>query len=294
MTSARLGVAPVERAPGPLPGAEGAVIATDAGPTFVRSIGSGTPVVVFHGGPGFDHAYLVEPLASLTRRRQLVFYDQAGCGRTPTPATGVSLEGTIAQARALLRMVAASGDGRVGVVAHSWGALVLVASYAERNGGGDAGDGCDLPALAEGALINPVALTRKEWDIAFQRLLSRASPQRIADFTRRLAEGDGPGAMDEAMPIYTRSGYAHEPRSFPLNAATYLAVTAGLGDFDYRAGAGAVKHLTMINGSDDFTGLELLAPLVSQSAKVLHPPAGHFPFFEAPAKFAALIDGLFA
>jgi pimeloyl-ACP methyl ester carboxylesterase len=292
MTLARLGVAPVEGALGPLPGGEGAVIDTDAGPTFVRSLGSGMPVVVFHGGPGFDHTYLVEPLASLTGRRRLVFYDQAGCGRTPRPADGVTIAATIAQARALLRMVAASANGRVGVIAHSWGALVLVAAYSAP-AGGDARDGCDLPLLAEGALINPVAVTRKEWDAASQRLLSGASPRQLADFTRRLEEGDGAGAMAVALPIYTRSGYARETGPFPLNAATYLAVTGSLGEIDYSAGARALAHLTLVNGTDDFTGPDLLAPLMAHSAKVLHPALGHFPFFEAPAKFAALIDGVF-
>jgi pimeloyl-ACP methyl ester carboxylesterase len=39
------------------------------------------PLVLVHGGPGFSHDCL-EPLARLARRRQVVFCDHLGCGRS--------------------------------------------------------------------------------------------------------------------------------------------------------------------------------------------------------------------
>ena len=72
-----------------LPGAD-ARVQIPEGPTFVKAVGTGPPILVVHGGPGFDHTYLVEPLAFLTDRRTLVFYDQPGCGQTPAPQGGVS------------------------------------------------------------------------------------------------------------------------------------------------------------------------------------------------------------
>jgi proline iminopeptidase len=250
-------------------------------------MGVGAPVLVVHGGPGFDHGYLLAPLVHLASRRRLVFYDQIGCGQTPAPFGGATPAATFAQARALLRLIAQGGQ--LGVIAHSWGALVLIAAYA----GDTAATAPGLPLLTEGALVNPAAVTRKEWDAALQHLLARASPERIAEFGRLLAEGDGPGAMTAALPIYTRRGYATPPTPFPLNAATYLAVTGQLGDFDYRNGAQALTRLTVINGRDDFTSPDLIEPIARVSRTVLRPPVGHFPFFEAPAEFSALIDGLF-
>jgi pimeloyl-ACP methyl ester carboxylesterase len=296
VSAAPRGRALADRRAAPLPGEGGAVIDTDGGPTFVRSVGAGPPVVVLHGGPGFDHSYLYEPLAGLARRHRLVFYDQTGSGRSPAPAGGATLGAMITQARAVLRLVAEAGQGQIGVIAHSWGALVLVAAYAGTTGVPAApvsGARTNLPILAEGALVNPVAVTRGEWDVAFRNLLSRASPQQVADFQRLLGEGDGPGAMAVALPIYTRAGYARPIVGFPLNAATYIGVTAQLGDFDYRAGAAALDRLTLINGRDDFTGPELIEPLTRRARTVLRPPVGHFPFFEAPAEFSALIARVF-
>jgi proline iminopeptidase len=54
---------------------------------FTREIGSGPPIIVVHGGPDFDHAYLLPELDRLAGRARLVYYDQRGRGRS---ANGVS------------------------------------------------------------------------------------------------------------------------------------------------------------------------------------------------------------
>ncbi|MDB5189188.1 MAG: proline iminopeptidase [Parcubacteria group bacterium] len=40
-----------------------------------------TPLIVLHGGPGYPHDYL-EPLRALDEDRQVLFYDQLGCGNS--------------------------------------------------------------------------------------------------------------------------------------------------------------------------------------------------------------------
>src|SRR5207249_2070026 len=68
--------------------------AVDGIPTFILTIGLGPPVLVIHGGPGFDHRYLLPAVAELAKRRTLILYDQPGCGRTPAPSGGVTAEVT--------------------------------------------------------------------------------------------------------------------------------------------------------------------------------------------------------
>src|SRR5258708_35329106 len=46
--------------------------------------GKGVPLLVLHGGPGCPHDYL-EPLGSLSDERQIIFYDQLGCGKSDRP-----------------------------------------------------------------------------------------------------------------------------------------------------------------------------------------------------------------
>ena len=61
-------------------------IATDKGKVWYEIVGrgNGTPLIVIHGGPGFPHDYL-EPLEDLSDERQVVFYDQLGCGNSQKP-----------------------------------------------------------------------------------------------------------------------------------------------------------------------------------------------------------------
>src|SRR5205823_4148655 len=56
---------------------------------YVRDIGAGPPVVVVHGGPDFDHEYLLPDMDRLADSFRLVYYDQRGRGRSysgQTPA----------------------------------------------------------------------------------------------------------------------------------------------------------------------------------------------------------------
>ena len=46
---------------------------------------AGTPVVVLHGGPGAHHGYLLPEFDALADRRELIYYDQRGGGRSPVP-----------------------------------------------------------------------------------------------------------------------------------------------------------------------------------------------------------------
>jgi pimeloyl-ACP methyl ester carboxylesterase len=49
---------------------------------YSREIGRGQPVIVLHGGPDFDHSYLLPDLDRLADAFRLVYYDQRGRGRS--------------------------------------------------------------------------------------------------------------------------------------------------------------------------------------------------------------------
>ena len=59
-----------------------AVIEASSSGLHLVSIGSGTPVLVVHGGPGLDHQYLRPWLDPLARAAQLTFVDLRGHGRS--------------------------------------------------------------------------------------------------------------------------------------------------------------------------------------------------------------------
>lgn len=87
-------------------------------------IGNKVPLLTLHGGPGTPHNYLA-PLAALADERQVIFYDQLGCGKSDRPHnTGLwqrsrFLEEVI-QVREALHL------DEFHLFGHSWGSMLAV------------------------------------------------------------------------------------------------------------------------------------------------------------------------
>lgn len=59
-----------------------------AGRLFLRQLGAGgdAPLLMVHGGPDWDHAYLLPAARRLARRRRVALLNLRGCGRSDPPA----------------------------------------------------------------------------------------------------------------------------------------------------------------------------------------------------------------
>src|SRR6266567_5274563 len=57
-------------------------IAVGTASIYSREIGQGQPIIVLHGGPDFDHGYLLPDLDRLADAFRLIYYDQRGRGRS--------------------------------------------------------------------------------------------------------------------------------------------------------------------------------------------------------------------
>jgi len=88
--------------------------------------GKGVPLLVLHGGPGCPHDYL-EPLRYLSDERQVIFYDQLGCGKSDRP-DDPSLWQTERFVEELRQVRQALGLQQVHLFGHSWG-TILAADY---------------------------------------------------------------------------------------------------------------------------------------------------------------------
>ncbi|MEV4802476.1 alpha/beta hydrolase [Nonomuraea sp. NPDC049421] len=74
-------------------------------------------LLVIHGGPDWDHSYLVEPLDRLAGEHRLLFPDLRGCGRSPV-AEPLTPDAMVAD---LVELIGAS---RVDVLGFSYGGLI--------------------------------------------------------------------------------------------------------------------------------------------------------------------------
>jgi proline iminopeptidase len=108
---------------------EGIIPAGKAG-LYFREIGQGQPIVILHGGPDFDHTYLLPDLDLWSDSYRLIYYDQRGRGKSAsnTQPEDVTVRSDIedldiVRSHFLLESVAVMG--------HSWGG-VLALEYAIR------------------------------------------------------------------------------------------------------------------------------------------------------------------
>jgi proline iminopeptidase len=97
---------------------------------YARTVGRGQPMIVLHGGPDFDHAYLLPDLDRLQDAFHLIYYDQRGRGRSAANVRpeDVTLASDVDDVESVRRRF---GFGASALLGHSWGA-VLALEYALR------------------------------------------------------------------------------------------------------------------------------------------------------------------
>lgn len=109
---------------------EGFVL-TGPAPLYYRDVGEGLPIIILHGGPDFDHSYLLPELDRLAGSFRLIYYDQRGRGRSAAGVQpdDVSIQSEMEDLEALRRHFQLES---VVVLGHSWGG-VLAMEYATRH-----------------------------------------------------------------------------------------------------------------------------------------------------------------
>lgn len=91
---------------------------------YTKRMGSGTPIVFLHGGPGGEHRYFLPHLEALSTSFELIFYDQRGCGQSELdPNQNYSFEEEIETLEALRKSM---GLEKLNIVGESWGSMLAL------------------------------------------------------------------------------------------------------------------------------------------------------------------------
>jgi proline iminopeptidase len=153
---------------------------------YSRETGRGQPVVVLHGGPDFDHTYLLPDLDRLADTFRLIYYDQRGRGRSaddvqPEDVTLASDVDDLDRVRQHLQLQSPV------LLGHSWG-VVLALEYALRH-----------PArVSRLILTNPAPVSAGDFAVLrkayVQKLGADMERQREIVASTAYKEGD-PGAV---------------------------------------------------------------------------------------------------
>ena len=260
-----------------------------------RRVGPDPPVVVLHGGPGADYAYLLPQYDRLAHGRALLFYDQRGGGRSPVARdVPVGWQEHVADLEALRKHWAID---RLTLLGYSWGGLLAVLYALEHP-----------DRVGRLALVAPAPLTAR-WREEFERRLAA----RLADprIVRARAELSASGLAQRDPEKYRRlafalsvAGYFKDPSRakeltpFRVTARTQHAVWQSLGNYDLRDRLrstfpkGKAPRAVVVHGVYD--------PLPIESARetaalldtgVIELATGHAPHVEATEDFVRALDG---
>lgn len=273
----------------------GRVTAGDGTRLYYKKVeGPGDVVIVVHGGPGNDSAYLEPDLERLSRSRTVVYYDQRGGGRSDLPEDPrqLSIDHHVRDLESLRRHLALE---RVTLLAHSFGPL-LAAAYA-----------IEHPGRVE-RMVFIGALPPRRADV-FERIrnttnerLAPAQREEMDRLWQELLRGDNPAGACRRFwaialgPRFADPGRTHELKgdlcSAPPEAIRHaMAVTnpatmESLGDWDLRADlAGVTAPTLVIHGEAETIPMDLVEEWTTAlpDARLLRvPDAAHFPYVERP------------
>jgi proline iminopeptidase len=255
---------------------------------FCDVIGSGTPVLAFHGGLGLDHQYLRPWLDPLAHAAQLIFFDLRGHGRSGGRETlAQSNHATLCADADSLRSQLTTQS--VVVFGHSYGGF-LALEYALR-----------YPNRVAGLVLCSTAASATHAPTAVQLAASRGMPVALAEVQRGLAEPTGSDTefaerWRAILPLYFHTQNPH--RAASVFADTIYssdgynqAFFHWLGDFDVRERLREIKvPVLVLSGADDWimppelAGNELTERL-PHAEQVVFEHSGHFPFIEEPKRF---------
>ena len=244
----------------------------------VEDLGSGFPVIVLHGGPGFDHSMFRPYLDPLADDFRLLYVDERGQGRSERvdPET-LSLE---VFARDVDLLAEALELEAFALLGHSFGAIITTYHAIELgtaaayviSGGADSSEAlmADVEASLEalGEAGNPIA---ESWE--------REKTVETDEQFHQLWRTQMPFHFHRDPP----SGYGDD--AVPSPEVLRHFAKAGYGDFDYRPKlAGVDKPTLVIVGEHDRTTTPRAARVLHEgiggSELVLVPDAGHLSFVE--------------
>lgn len=234
--------------------------------------------LLVHGGPGLSSSYLrgcAEAFAPLGAWRA---YDQLG-SRPGEEALVPTLAALVAQLGDEAAALSAEAGTPVGVLAHSWGTHLALRALA---------GGLKIGGLV---LVNPLPLTWEQLQADRRRLAERLAPEQAAA-SERLLDAADPAAARRSLELMVPAYVARTPTPLSLAFDVFrpdvtAAVNREATGYALDPAAIALPDRTLVvYGGEDYLSAGCLDALGPAHARVTLDGVGHYPFAEAPERFA--------
>ena len=152
-----------------------------------------TPLLCLHGGPGALHNYLLNMQELASEDRQVIFYDQLGCGNSDIPNDN-SLWRVDRFVEELAQVIAGLGLEKVHLLGQSWGGMLAI-EYA-----------LTQPGTIEGLILANTLSSMPLWVSEANRLRDELPPEIQATLLNHEAEGtpDSEESQPAILAFYDR------------------------------------------------------------------------------------------
>jgi proline iminopeptidase len=277
---------------------------------YYKTLGTGQPLVILHGGPGASHDYFLPYLLPLARTNRLIFIDERGSGRSEKleDPSGYTVEHMVDDVEAV-RL--ALGLGKISLLGHSYGG-VLAEAYALKYQNN----------LTHLVLASTFHSTR-QLNAVFRRMLAAMAPElrnRIERLERAGLFGHGKEYEKNRYPaeyMVAAWGEGYFPYLYQRRPdPNYDPIGDGVGSWDLyrmmwgshgefvvdgnltsveyadRLGTIAVPTLITVGDHDevDPSISRDMQRLIPGSQLVVLPQSGHMTFVDQPAMFLQAVD----
>lgn len=273
------------------------------GQLYYQIVGKGDPIIVIHGGPGLDQRYLLPGMALLSKKHQVVFYDQAGCGRSTVSTIDeqhINIDRFVEDIETLRRSL---GFQKVTLVGHSWGGM-LAMYYAlkyEKN-------------VKKMVIMNSLPITTAGLHEVVDEIQRRIQPssseiEKIQESQEFL--NNDPQAISQYYRLIFHY-YFHNPADLeklntniePTGAATCIQSAKILENslltkfIDLTDSLKNLKIPTLITygDSDVISGgaIKEIVKTIKNSRLVIQKQCGHFPYIEKPEEWLEVVEEFLA
>jgi proline iminopeptidase len=271
--------------------------------TWYRIVGEPipkAPLLLLHGGPGSTHNYF-EVLDELAVKsdRQLIMYDQLGCGQSSIPDDQPELYQASTWVQELINLRRALQLDQVHLLGQSWGgmlAIIYLCGYA--------------PAGIKSVILSSTLSSAKLWSQELHRLIKYLPEQEqtaIAaaeaghDFSNPaylqanahfMAQHviDPESQLPEPVKRAKREGQVAYQTAWGPNEYTPIG---NLHNYEYTDQLAKIKQPVLItSGTDDLCtplNAKTMADQIPNSRWELFPNCGHMPFVQATPAYLQLL-----
>jgi proline iminopeptidase len=92
---------------------------------FVKTMGSGEPIVMVHDGPGFNYLYFLPQFKELAKHYKLIFYDQRASGKSSgdVDSSSITMDNFVKDLEGIRQLF---GLKKMNLFGHSFGGLIAM------------------------------------------------------------------------------------------------------------------------------------------------------------------------